>query len=78
MSERVWFNISQAAEFLGLGKSTVRRLIDAGDLRAFRHHGRGERPFWRIHRDDLNEYLHRCEQRVQPARVRRLQDRIIG
>lgn len=31
-----WFTVSQAAEFLGVSKTTVRRLSNAGDLKSYR------------------------------------------
>ncbi|MBU1628115.1 helix-turn-helix domain-containing protein [bacterium] len=31
-----WFTVSQAAEFLGVSKTTVRRLSNSGDLKNYR------------------------------------------
>ncbi|MBU0568498.1 helix-turn-helix domain-containing protein [bacterium] len=31
-----WLTVSQAAEFLGISKTTVRRLSDTGDLKSYR------------------------------------------
>ncbi len=33
-SRRKWFSIKQASEFLGLDRTTVKRLVDTGQLRS--------------------------------------------
>ncbi len=44
--------IEDVAEILRVSTSTVRKLIDAGDLKAFKVGGQ-----WRIRRSDLDRYI---------------------
>mgnify|MGYP001408019730 FL=1 len=44
----------QAQEYLNIGKDSLLDLLHSGQLKGFKIKGR-----WRIHEDDLNEYLNR-------------------
>lgn len=41
-------------EYLGIGKSSLLELLASGDLQGFKLKGT-----WRIHEDDLNDYIDR-------------------
>ena len=60
-----WPSTIQAAGELGIGQQSVYRLIDAGELAAYRM-GR----VIRIRRSDIDDFVQRC--RVEPGDLRHL------
>src|SRR5436189_3973024 len=54
-SESDWFTLGQAARYLGVAQSTIRKWSDSGRVRAFKTPGRHRR----YRRDDLDAFLQR-------------------
>jgi len=46
------YTFTQVKEYLQIGKDTLLKLLHSGELKGFRIKGR-----WRIHEDDLKEYV---------------------
>lgn len=65
-----WLKKSEAAERLGIGVSTLDRLINAGAIPAYRMTGRGS---LRVKEEDLDLYIESCRVRTvsTPAQRRR-------
>lgn len=63
MSERIWFNTSQAADHANNHADTIRKALEAGTLHGIQRKTKGR---WRIHRDCLNAWCggERCEHQV--------------
>ena len=69
MSNTVWLKRKEAAERLGVGLTTIDRLIAAGDLPAYKMTGQGST---RIKESDLDAYIESCRIPVTaPAAKRR-------
>lgn len=51
---RIWFNTAQAAEYSGYHPTTIRHVLQAGELVGTQRKDGGR---WRIHRDDLDSWL---------------------
>ena len=69
MSNTVWLKRKDAAERLGVGLTTIARLIAAGDLPAYKMTGQGST---RIKESDLDAYIESCRIPVTaPAAKRR-------
>lgn len=69
MSNTVWLKSKEAAERLGVGLTTIDRLIAAGDLPAYKMTGQGST---RIKEADLEAYIESCRIPVTaPAAKRR-------
>lgn len=49
----------QAQEYLQIGKDSLLNLLHSGQLKGFKIKGR-----WRIHEDDLKDYLNRLRGQV--------------
>lgn len=49
----------QAQEYLQIGKDSLLNLLHSGQLKGFKIKGR-----WRIHEDDLKDYLSRLRQQA--------------
>lgn len=62
-----WLTTGQAAELLGVSRSTVVRYIEAGTLDARRLPG----GHWRIRRSDAEELLHGDSHSERPRSARR-------
>jgi len=58
-AERQWLNKAEAAEFLGLSKSTIARAKQAGKLPAKKTAGRGGRELYRV--EDLLAWVDSME-----------------
>lgn len=52
--ERIWHTTATAADYSGYAQTTVLRALEAGELRG---HQRTRRARWRIHRDELDNWL---------------------
>ena len=48
------YTLEEVAEILKVSVQTVRRLIDDGELKAFRVRGQ-----WRVRKEDLDDYINR-------------------
>ena len=69
MSTTVWLKCKEAAERLGVGLTTIDRLIAAGDLPAYKMTGQGST---RIKESDLEAYIESCRiPATAPAATRR-------
>jgi excisionase family DNA binding protein len=55
LGETDWLTLGQAARYLGVAQSTIRKWSDNGRVRAFKTPGRHRR----YRRDDLDAFLHR-------------------
>ncbi len=66
--EKEWSSVSEVAEYLGVAPQTVYNAIKVGDLGAHGY-GQGDQGGYRIHRDDLQDYINRC--RKSPKNPRR-------
>lgn len=53
MSDRIWFNTSQAAEHAGCHVQTARKALEAGELHGSQRKANGR---WRIHVDCLDKW----------------------
>ncbi|RLV56033.1 DNA-binding protein [Aeromicrobium phragmitis] len=54
LEQRIWFNTEQAAAYSGYHVQTVRRALEAGELKGSQRTAGGR---WRIHRDALDAWL---------------------
>src|SRR3954451_8708440 len=63
--ESDWLTLGQAARYLGVAQSTIRKWSDSGRVRAFKTPGRHRR----YRRDDLDDFLQRSapESRAGPV-----------
>lgn len=69
MSNTVWLKRKEAAERLGVGLTTIDRLIAAGEIPAYKMTGQGST---RIKETDLEAYIESCRIPVTaPAATRR-------
>lgn len=53
LTERVWFDTAQAAEYTGWSQKTVVRALRAGELKGEQ---RGKGRHWRMHKDWLDAW----------------------
>lgn len=65
MKETTWLSTTEASRRMGIGLRTLYRMIDAGDLPAYKF-GR----VIRISEEDLDDYLQRC--RISPGELSHL------
>jgi excisionase family DNA binding protein len=54
VTDRIWFDTAQAAEYASFSTKTIVRALQAGELRGQQLKDRGR---WRIHRDWLDAWL---------------------
>jgi excisionase family DNA binding protein len=54
VTDRIWFDTAQAADYASFSTKTVVRALQSGELRGQQRKERGR---WRIHRDWLDTWL---------------------
>ena len=61
-----WFSIEEAAALTGLSEDHVRRQVTSGSL-PVSNQGTFEKPYYRIHRRDIDEWMMRRREAPCPA-----------
>ncbi len=66
MPPQEWFSIKEAAALTGLSDDHVRRHVTSGQLPVV-NQGTFEKPLYRIHRKDIDEWMAKRREAPQPA-----------